>query len=229
MTDAPHEGYGRRCFLFGFAANVLKRTDKGSVLPVLCHLFLSAAHGSVPIMWFVPFPFRLGASMQNVAVAKSVPSCHPSIFGSPTVASGGHHHHLHEERQNLQFIALLDSYRDCGGLGRASEVVALLNRRSGANLPTLATWIAGGEVMSLEWQSQTWLPLFQFNRLDMTPQPELALIFAELAPVLDAWELASWFAQPNAWLADRTPAAMIVLDLPAVLNASRADRFIFNG
>jgi len=167
--------------------------------------------------------------MQNVVVAGRASSFHHAIFSPPPIAAGGHHHPLQEERQNLQFIALLDSYRDSGGLARASEVVALLNRRNGTNLPTLANWIAGGEVMSLEWQSQTWLPLFQFNRLDMTPQPGLAPVLVELAPVLDAWELASWFAQPNAWLADRTPAAMIVLDLLAVLNASRADRFIANG
>ncbi len=48
----------------------------------------------------------------------------------------------------------------------------------------LARWIALRQVVSFEWQAQTWLPLFQFDRRDMSIHPELA----------------HWFARPNSSL-----------------------------
>ncbi len=54
-------------------------------------------------------------------------------------------------------------------------------------------------------------------------------ILLELISVYDAWELAKWFAQPNAWLADRLPADTLANDPSAVLQAARAERFISNG
>jgi hypothetical protein len=62
----------------------------------------------------------------------------------------------------------------------------------------------------------------------MTRRPELSQVFAELTPVYDPWELASWFAQANPWLAQRIPADMLYTDPSAVLQAARADRFIAN-
>lgn len=128
-----------------------------------------------------------------------------------------------------RFIAMLEGYRASGGLARRHEVLALSKCRGGPDATTLANWVAQREVISLEWQSQTWLPLFQFMHVDMQPQAELARVLAELTPVCDPWELASWFAQPNPWLADRTPVDTIATDLPAVLNAARAERFVVNG
>jgi hypothetical protein len=128
-----------------------------------------------------------------------------------------------------QFIAMLVSYRSSGGLARAQEVLALFKRHCGSDLATLARWIVKRKVVGFEWQSDLWLPLFQFNRIDMTPQPGLDPVLAELTSVYDAWELANWFAQANAWLADHTPAETLVLDPTAVLHAARADRFIVAG
>lgn len=128
-----------------------------------------------------------------------------------------------------RFIAMLDGYRASGGLAREHEVLALSKCRGGPDAATLAHWVALRKVISFEWQSQTWLPLFQFTRLDMQPQVELARVLAELTPVCDAWELATWFAQPNPWLADRTPVDTMATDLPALLNAARAERFVANG
>ncbi len=128
-----------------------------------------------------------------------------------------------------QFIAMLDGYRASGGLAGRREVLALSKRRGGPDAATLAHWVAERKVINFEWQSQTWLPLFQFQRPDMQPQAELARVLAELTPVYDPWELASWFVQPNPWLADRTPLDTLAADLPAVLNAARAERFVVNG
>ena len=129
-----------------------------------------------------------------------------------------------EFRADHQFIAMLDSYRSSGGLARAQEVLALLKRHCGSDLSTLARWIVKGNVISFEWQSEVWLPLFQFNRIDMTPQTGLGQVLAELSSIYDAWELANWFSQPNPWLADRTPAETLAGDAIAVLHAARAER-----
>jgi hypothetical protein len=54
-------------------------------------------------------------------------------------------------------------------------------------------------------------------------------VLSELRSSDDAWEMANWFAQPNAWLADDTPAAKLLSDLPAVLQAARGEQFIAVG
>lgn len=151
------------------------------------------------------------------------------MFRHAPGAADCHHQHAQEARSDDQFVALLDSYRDSGGLARAQEVVRLFKRRCGSDLTMLANWIVNKKVICFEWQSKMWLPLFQFNRFDMTPLPGLGQVLAELTSVYDAWELANWFAQPNPWLGARTPAEMLGFDLPAVLNASRAERFVANG
>jgi hypothetical protein len=123
---------------------------------------------------------------------------------------------------------MLESYRGSGGLARAQEVVALSKRCGGPDVAMLGSWIAERAVICFDWQSQTWLPLFQFNAFDMTRQPELRPVFAELTSVYDAWELANWFVQPNPWLANRIPVDTFASDLSAVLHAARADRFVAN-
>ena len=128
-----------------------------------------------------------------------------------------------------QFVSLLSLYRGSGGLARAEEVSEIFRHRDGPDAATLAQWIVDKEVLSLEWQSATWLPLFQFKPADMTPRPELAQVMAELNAVFDAWQLADWFAQPHACLARRTPVEALVSDPAAVLHAARAERFIACG
>lgn len=125
-----------------------------------------------------------------------------------------------------EFVAMLHSYRDSGGLARVKEVVQLFKHRCGCELSLLAGWIAGRKVICFEWQSEMWLPLFQFNPFDMTLKPRFSLILAELGSDCDAWEVAHWFAQPSPWLGNCSPAAMLDLDYASVLNASRAARCV---
>jgi len=122
-----------------------------------------------------------------------------------------------------QFVALLDTYRNRGGLARAQEVLTLVRRCHPNCLLTLASWIVKQKVICFEWQSKTWLPLFQFDNFDMLPQPGLEQVLAELRPGYATWESAQWFVQVNPWLAGRTPADALLSDLPAVLHAARSD------
>ncbi len=130
---------------------------------------------------------------------------------------------------NHQFIAMLNSYQTTGGIARIEEVVELFKRREGPSIKVLAAWIERRQVICFKWRLDIWLPWFQFHCIDLVPHPQLSPIFAELTSVFDAWEMANWFARHNAWLGGRTPVGTLVTDLPAVLNAARADRFIANG
>jgi hypothetical protein len=130
---------------------------------------------------------------------------------------------------DLQFIALLDSYRPSGGLARAQETLGAFQRRGGPSPPTLAGWVARREVVSLDWHGQSWMPMFQFDLAAMAPVPQLAPVQAELNAVYSPWALAAWFAQSNPWLEGERPADVLVSHAADVLNAARADRFVALG
>lgn len=134
-----------------------------------------------------------------------------------------------EIRGDNEFIAMLNAFRDSGGLSRAEDVVRRFSDESGADMATLRGWIERRQVIGFDWEMQTWLPLFQFDRFSMTPRPELGLVFAELKAVYDPWDLAHWFARPNSSLGGRRPVDTIARDMAAVRHAARADRFVALG
>ena len=165
--------------------------------------------------------------MQNVIVPHPVSTLGRSTggHGAESVDSANWPDpHMQQDRADHQFVAMLNFYRDSGGLARAQEVVGLSRQCGGPDADTIARWVANRALVGFNWQAKTWLPLFQFNRFDMTPRPELGQVFSELTPVYDPWALAHWFAQPNAWLAQRIPADTLASNPSAVLQAARADR-----
>jgi hypothetical protein len=128
-----------------------------------------------------------------------------------------------------QFVLMERAFRPGGGLVGGDELARLLRSRFWQPISVLARWIVGREVVSFEWQSNTMLPLFQFDLSTMTVRPRVADVLREITDVFDDWEVALWFAQPNAWLDDHAPVAVLELDSQAVLDAARADRFIARG
>ena len=132
----------------------------------------------------------------------------------------------YQRQADTEFVQMLNGYRSSGGLARLSEVVALCERRGGPEIGVLSASLACREIICFEWQSEGWLPLFQFDRLDMTIRSQIKPVVAELSCIYGPWDLAFWFSQPNPWLACRTPADSLLSDLPTVLQAARADRFV---
>jgi len=128
-----------------------------------------------------------------------------------------------------QFVEMLDAYRGSGGVARAEEVLNQFRRRDGLDTSMLARWIVDRDVICFDWQSQPWLPIFQFDRLHLSPNASLRPILLELTCVLTQWETAVWFARPNQWLGNRSPVDAWQRDLSAVVDAARADRFVANG
>lgn len=128
-----------------------------------------------------------------------------------------------------RFVAMLDAYRESGGLARAQEVLGCFQRRGGPDAGTLANWIATRALIGFEWGCDTWLPRFQFDWDALLPRAQLLPVFATLSPVYDAWETACWFVERNPWLGQRAPVDLASSDLAAILRAAHADRFMASG
>ena len=122
-------------------------------------------------------------------------------------------------------MSMLESYRDSGGLARVHEVFTIHKSKHGSDFAHLARSIVKRELLSFDWQSNVWIPLFQFDRTSMTLQPGLAAVLEALNPDYTPWSLAMWFAKPNAWLHGHTPANTMRIDAAAVLAAARARHF----
>jgi hypothetical protein len=120
-------------------------------------------------------------------------------------------------------------FRTHGGAMLADEVVERLRPHRNQALSSLARWITGREVLSVDVHHELWLPLFQFDLGDGSIRPEASQVFTTLTPAFDAWELASWFVEPNAWLNGDTPLRKLPLDARSVLQAARTDRFVALG
>lgn len=154
----------------------------------------------------------------------------PAASRGATLASTDHFHTL--PRSTIDdahgFVEMLDAYRATGGLATGAEVINRMTRRSGsilASLASLAHWTAARQIVSFQWNHNLWLPMFQFRLDDMSLCPASERVIAELAPVFQGWDLACWFAHPNAWLGDVVPADLVRSELGAVLQAARAERF----
>jgi len=124
---------------------------------------------------------------------------------------------------------MLAAFAQSGGVASGDEVACLLRHGSSQPISLLARWIVARKVVSFSWRAQTLLPLFQFDFGGVAVKVCVQRVIAELAPVFDDWDMAIWFAQPNSWLAGAAPADLVARDLPAVLEAARADRFIAKG
>jgi hypothetical protein len=127
------------------------------------------------------------------------------------------------------FIALQNAYRVTGGLGNGQDLAARLHMSGEGSSATLARWIGHQQVLSFTWDDEHWLPMFQFDPRDLSLRRGLRQVLAELFDVMDGWEIALWFAQPNDALKGHTPASQWLSDWPAVFQAVRLQRFVMKG
>ena len=130
------------------------------------------------------------------------------------------------DRARAQQYAWMDTaFRPTLGTIGSSELVLRMLAHCDQPISTLAHWIVERKVVAFDWQSQTLLPLFQFQLSDMSLRSPVVHVVQELSALLGDWELALWFALPNPWLDQARPVDAISHDAPAVLHAARAARF----
>jgi len=131
--------------------------------------------------------------------------------------------------QDRAFIALQNAYRAHGGLSR----LHCLNAGGGVGVKgqgcDVEDLFAAGELFGFQWYGSIWIPMFQFAMPGPTVASGPQRVVAELGSTFDGWALASWFVEPNTWLASRSPIECLDLRLPDVLGAARADRFVTAG
>ncbi len=161
----------------------------------------------------VPMPPSWDSSLGPVA--------HPEVRGVTSAAAARASH--------AEFRALQAAYRPTGGLARGDDLVRLLEDWQQGDHVSLARLIVARAVFGFKWHGQFWIPMFQFELHDLSIKMAHRQVLVELAPVFDSWSLAVWFAQPNSWLCGQSPVNVLGNNLPAVLDAARADRFIANG
>ncbi len=125
--------------------------------------------------------------------------------------------------RDTEFVALLAAYRSTGGLARTHEVVGLLrNDHDRPNTEQLARWIVTRQIISFDWQQQTWFPCFQFDRDTGRPHRVVADIVRALSTTLDDWQIACWFVRPQPWADGAVPAECLLCQPAVVLAAARA-------
>ena len=127
------------------------------------------------------------------------------------------------------FDAIISAYRLSGGTATADDLELMLEGRRKGHFVSVARQIVSRDIFSFEWQSQFWVPMFQFHPQDLTVRQEVMRVVHELTAVLDNWTLAVWFTEPNSWLKGRRPVDMIDNRFSDVLHAARADRFVAAG
>ncbi len=130
--------------------------------------------------------------------------------------------------RDAQFDWMRVAFSPVGGLLHSEECQRRLRQQTDQPVSRLARAIVARSVLSLSWEGDTWIPAFQFGEDGLTVRPCCAKIFEELEPIFDDWELAWWFAIPNAWLGGDAPVNRLD-DTELLLQAARADRFIARG
>lgn len=131
--------------------------------------------------------------------------------------------------EHMQFETMCRAFSGHGGFVGADELVERFRFVVDQPLSRLARWIASRSAISISWRAQTLIPAFQFTTVGVSIRPSCTDVLQELRDVFDEWELALWFASPNAWLGNAIPVDVLEGSRPAVLQAARADRFIARG
>jgi hypothetical protein len=167
--------------------------------------------------------------MQNPAQLKMlIPHGMPGQLAA-SKAQGNANRQAEEHQQNGQFVTMLNAFRSSGGLAREQEVAVHIKNHWVNDVSPLAGWLFKREICGFQWQSKLWIPLFQFNPSSLTLRAGLNAVMSELASIYDDWEIATWFAEPNPWLADCAPADVLAVAPTQVHHAARAERFVHAG
>lgn len=122
------------------------------------------------------------------------------------------------------FLRLTDALRPFGGVLPLEYLRALCH--VGTPGFGLAASILRGDIFTLNWRRQTWVPCFQFIGTNWTPCHRVACVTSELRPAIDGEDLAIWFIDPSPWLHGAMPLSLVYAETERVRQAARIDRFV---
>jgi hypothetical protein len=127
------------------------------------------------------------------------------------------------------FLALCAAYRGSGGIARGTDLAHWLCGRGEGDSRALAGLIVGSQAFSFDWHDTFWVPMFQFSPVQPALGPAARQVLAELAPLLDGWQLAAWFVRGSTWLEGQRPLDLLACQPDRVLAAARTDRYVIDG
>jgi hypothetical protein len=127
------------------------------------------------------------------------------------------------------FIALCAAYRGSGGIARGTDLAHWMAGRGEGDSLALAALIVGRQVFSFDWNGTFWVPVFQLSPRQPAWGAGARQVLAELAPLLDGWQLAAWFVRGNTWLSGQRPLDLLAGQPDRALAAARTDRYVING
>ena len=160
--------------------------------------------------------------MSYVTVSETCPALY-ATRRSPLPATLG------RRLEDRQFLTMHRAFALTGGLLTGDQAANIMRRHAEQPISSLARRIVDRTVLSIVWESQILLPAFQFDRATMSVRPAVRLVINELAAAFDDWEMALWFAEPNAWLEGTAPVDLLEKRPTSVLQAARVDRFVVTG
>jgi hypothetical protein len=128
-----------------------------------------------------------------------------------------------------RYLAMLDEFEATGGVVTGDELAMWARSWTDQPMSVVARWLVRREVTHFKWQGATYIPLFQFDCQGKARRDGLQDTISQLACAFDDWEMAEWFALPNVWLGDASPASRLAHDTAGVLGAACADRFVAMG
>ena len=120
------------------------------------------------------------------------------------------------------FLAMRAAFRPSGGAARGDDLARLLEDSQRGDFVSLARLIGRKELFGFSWCQTYWIPMFQFDLWDLSLRSGPRRVRRELPAEFDGWSLASWFARPNGMLDGHCPVTLLDSNLPAVLEAARA-------
>jgi len=120
------------------------------------------------------------------------------------------------------FLHLLEAFRPTGGTAPGRAMSEMLKAHRRGDLVTLARLIVSRQVFSFGWRGSLWLPMFQFDPVDLSVAVAPQEVRLELPTTLDGWAIACWFAEPHAVLGGHLPVDLVGNDVRAVRDAARA-------
>ena len=137
----------------------------------------------------------------------------------------------------FQWLSTCAAFADPGGMASGGELAQRLVRSAsqaggasdGRASSLVARWILSRAVVTVLGPHGWMLPLFQFDLATATLKPSMAPVLSALHGVFDEAELALWFVSSNHWLEGDRPAMVMHKNLPGVLHAARADRYVARG
>jgi hypothetical protein len=135
----------------------------------------------------------------------------------PSALSTAPDHRVHEARRWAEAqAAFLAEHESVTG----PELARLTGSRSVNPSARAHSWVKANRIFSVNDGTGERYPLFQLQ--EGHPRPQLAEILPTLRRKLSNWQIALWFASPNAWVGGwRRPIDVLVERPEIVINAAR--------